>query len=248
MKQYFDFTGKVVLVTGGSRGLGAAICRAFAAQGADVIIASRKLDSCEELAREIVAETGRRALPVAAHVGKWADLERLTEAAYAAFGKVDVLVNNAGMSPLASSSVETSEALFDKVIEVNFKGPYRLTALIGSRMAAGEGGAIINITSVGAIRPQPAYGPYSGAKAALNAVTEAFAYEYAPKVRVNAIMPGSFRTDIAKSWDPAKEASTPAALKRFGEPEEIVGAVMYLASESGSFTTGTVLRVDGGRP
>jgi NAD(P)-dependent dehydrogenase (short-subunit alcohol dehydrogenase family) len=248
MKQYFDFTGKVVLVTGGSRGLGAAICRAFAAQGADVIIASRKLESCQDLAREITAATGRRALPVAAHVGKWVDLERLTEAAYAAFGKVDVLVNNAGMSPLASSSVDTTEALFDKVIEVNFKGPYRLTALIGSRMAAGAGGAIINITSIGAIRPQPAYGPYSGAKAALNAVTEAFAYEYAPKVRVNAIMPGSFRTDIAKSWDPAKEASTPAALKRFGEPEEIVGTVMYLASEAGSFTTGAVIRVDGGRP
>jgi len=248
MKQYFDFTGKVVLVTGGSRGLGAALCRAFARQGADVVIASRKLENCAALAREIEAETGRRALPVAAHVGRWDDIERLVDAAYGAFGKVDVLVNNAGMSPLAASSLDTSEALFDKVLEVNFKGPFRLAALVGSRMAAGDGGSIVNITSIGAIRPQPAYGPYAGAKAALNAVTQAFAHEYAPRVRVNAIMPGSFRTDIAKSWDPAKEAATPAALKRFGEPEEIVGTVMYLASEAGSFTTGAVIRVDGGRP
>jgi NAD(P)-dependent dehydrogenase (short-subunit alcohol dehydrogenase family) len=248
MKDVFDFTGKVVLVTGGSRGLGAALCRAFAQRGADVIIASRKLENCEELAREIEQSTGRRALPVAAHVGKWGDIEELVETAYAAFGKVDVLVNNAGMSPVAASSVDTSEALFDKVLEVNFKGPFRLAALVGKRMAEGDGGTIINITSIGAIRPQPAYGPYAGAKAALNAVTEAFAHEYAPKVRVNAIMPGSFRTDIAKSWDPGKEAATPAALKRFGEPDEIVGTVMYLAGDASTFTTGAVIRVDGGRP
>ncbi|UZW57067.1 SDR family oxidoreductase [Sphingobium sp. JS3065] len=248
MKPYFDFTDRVVVVTGGSRGLGAALCRAFAEHGADVVIASRKLENCEKLAREIEANTGRRALPIAVHAGNWADLERLVETVYAEFGRIDVLINNAGMSPIASSSVDTPEGLFDKVIDVNFKGPFRLTALVGSRMAARDGGAIINITSIGAIRPQPAYGPYAGAKAALNAVTEAFAHEYAPKVRVNAIMPGSFRTDIAKSWDPSKEASTPAALKRFGEPEEIVGTVMYLAGDASSFTTGAVIRVDGGRP
>jgi NAD(P)-dependent dehydrogenase (short-subunit alcohol dehydrogenase family) len=248
MKTGFDFAGKVVVVTGGSRGLGAAMCRAFAEHGADVVIASRKLENCEALANEITQATGRRTLPIAVHAGKWADLDRLVDTVHAEFGRIDVLVNNAGMSPMASSSLDTPEALFDKVIDVNFKGPFRLAALVGSRMAAGDGGAIINITSIGAIRPQPAYGPYAGAKAALNALTEAFAHEFAPKVRVNAIMPGSFRTDIAKAWDAAKEAATPAALKRFGEPDEIVGTALYLASDASSFTTGAIIRVDGGRP
>ena len=249
MRQYFDFTGKVALVTGGSRGLGRAISRAFAEQGASVIVASRKEENCVALANELSQATGgRKMLGVGAHAGVWGDIERLVEIAYDTFGRVDILVNNAGMSPLAASSVETSEALFDKVLDVNFKGPFRLASIIGSRMAAGDGGNIINITSVGAIRPQPAYVPYAGAKAALNAATIAHAFEYAPKVRVNAIMPGSFRTDIAKAWDPAKEASTPAALKRFGEPEEIVSAVLYLASDASAFTTGSVIAVDGGRP
>lgn len=248
MKQYFDFTGKVVLVTGGSRGLGAAICHAFAEQGADVIVASRNAASCEELARQIERDYGRRALGFGAHMGRWEDIDRLVEAAYQHFGKVDVLVNNAGMSPLTESSLETPEALFDKVIGVNFKGPFRMTAQVATRMVAGDGGSIINISSIGAIRPQPEYAPYSGAKAALNAITVAHAFEYAPKVRVNGILPGSFRTDIAKAWSPDKEANIKSAIKRYGEPEEIVTTVMYLASDQSSFTTGTLIGVDGGRP
>lgn len=248
MKQYFDFTGKVVLVTGGSRGLGAAICRSFAEQGANVVIASRNAENCEQLAAEIEAEFGVRALGVGAHLGRWDDIERLVEKAYDHFGKVDVLVNNAGMSPLSDSSLETPEALFDKVIGVNFKGPFRMTALVASRMVEGEGGSIINISSIGSIRPQPEYGPYSGAKAALNAVTVAHAFEYAPKVRVNAILPGSFRTDIAKAWSPDKEKNIKSAIKRYGEPEEIISTVLYLASDHSSFTTGALIQVDGGRP
>ena len=248
MKQYFDFTGKVALVTGGSRGLGLAIPRACAEQGASVIIASRKEENCLAVAKAFSKATGRRMLGVGAHAGKWEDLERLAETAYGAFGRVDILVNNAGMSPLAASSLETSEALFDKIVDVNFKGPFRLASILGARMAAGDGGSIVNITSAGAIRPQPAFGPYAGAKAALNAVTIAHAFEFAPKVRVNAIMPGSFRTDVAKAWAPDKEKSVTAAIKRFGEPEEIVSAVLYLASDASSFTTGSVITVDGGRP
>ena len=141
MKQYFDFSGKVVLVTGGSRGLGASICRAFAEQGADVIIASRKAENCEQLAAEIEAEFGVRALGIGAHLGRWDDIDRLAKAAYDHFGKVDVLVNNAGMSPLSDGSIGTPEALFDKVVDVNFKGPFRMTALIAARMAEGEGGS-----------------------------------------------------------------------------------------------------------
>ncbi len=220
MKQYFDFSGKVALVTGGSRGLGLAISKAFAEQGANVIVASRKEEACMHLAQALEKSTGRHALGVGAHMGKWADIERLVAISYEHFGKVDILVNNAGMSPISASSVETTETLFDKVLDVNFKGPFRLTALIATRMAAQNGGSVINITSIGAIRPLPAFAPYAGAKAALNAVTIAQAFEYAPRVRINAILPGSFRTDIAKSWPPEKESNINSAIKRYGEPEE----------------------------
>jgi NAD(P)-dependent dehydrogenase (short-subunit alcohol dehydrogenase family) len=217
----------------------------FAERGADLVIVSRKLDACETVARDVRA-LGRRALPLAAHVGQWEALERLVDAAYAEFGRVDVLINNAGMSPLAPSLVEVSEALFDKVVDVNFKGPFRLATLIGSRMAAGEGGSIINISSVGALLPSPYFGPYSGAKAALNAVSVALAMAYAPKVRVNVISPGGFATDVAGDW-----AEDPAVLKnimlgRLGRPEEIVSTALYLASDLASFTTGANIRVDGG--
>jgi NAD(P)-dependent dehydrogenase (short-subunit alcohol dehydrogenase family) len=180
-------------------------------------------------------------------MGKWDDIERLAEASYAAFGKVDILVNNAGMSPALPSSVETSEDIFDKVVALNFKGPYRLSALIGARMAAGEGGSIINVSSVGSIIPRASFGPYAGAKAALNAITTAHAHEFGPKVRVNAILPGAFRTDIAKHWPKEKEATLHAALPRYGEPEEIVTTALYLASSHSGYTTGAHIRVDGGR-
>jgi NAD(P)-dependent dehydrogenase (short-subunit alcohol dehydrogenase family) len=244
-ERLFDLTGKVALITGGSRGLGHEMALAFATAGADVVIASRKADACEAVAQE-VRKLGRRALPHACHVGHWDALPGLVEAAYREFGKVDILVNNAGMSPLAPSSVETSEELFDKVIGVNFKGPFRLSALIGARMMLGEGGAIINISSTGAIRPQPGFGPYAGAKAALNALTTVFALEYRPKVRVNAIMAGPFLTDIAKAWAPEARERAHNALGRPGKPHEIVTAALYLASPSSSFTTGSVIQVDGG--
>jgi NAD(P)-dependent dehydrogenase (short-subunit alcohol dehydrogenase family) len=243
----FDLTGKVALVTGGSRGLGREACLTLAAHGADVIVVSRKLDACEAVAREVEA-LGRRALPLSCHLGRWAEIDAMVEQAYGAFGKVDILVNNAGMSPVAPSSVETEETLVDSVIALNFKGPFRLSAVVGSRMAAGEGGSIINISSAGSVRPTPEIAPYAGAKAALNALTRAHAFEYAPKVRVNAILPGSFRTDIAKHWPAGKEAQTPAVMKRFGEPAEIATTILYLASDQSSFTTGTLIRVDGGRP
>ena len=239
---------KVALVTGGSRGLGRAMVLGFARAGADVIIASRKLDSCEALAAEVEAETGRQALPVACHVGRWADLDALCDAAYARFGRVDVLVNNAGMSPVYPRPVDVTEDLYDKVLAVNLRGPFRLTALIGTRMAEGDGGSIINVSSTAAIHPSPATIPYSAAKAGVNAMTEAFAYAFGPKVRVNCIMPGPFLTDISKAWNmPAFERGAQAfALRRGGQPDEIVGAALYFASDASSFTTGAILRVDGG--
>jgi NAD(P)-dependent dehydrogenase (short-subunit alcohol dehydrogenase family) len=250
MDPLFDFTGKVVLITGGSRGLGRSMSLAFAERGADVVVASRKLPACEEVAREIEA-MGRRALPYACHVGRWDELEGLVEASYAKFGKVDVLINNAGLSPLYPSLHEVTEDLFDKVVALNLKGPFRLSALVASRMAKGDGGAIINVSSTASMNPSPTSEPYGAAKAGLNAITRSFAFAYGPKVRVNCIVPGPFLTDISKAWDmPAfeKRAQTSLALKRGGQPDEIVGAALYLASDSASFTTGAWIRVDGGTP
>jgi NAD(P)-dependent dehydrogenase (short-subunit alcohol dehydrogenase family) len=245
----FDLSGRVALVTGGSRGLGRAMVTGLAQAGADVIIASRDADSCAQAAREVTEQTGRRALPYAAHVGRWAELDGLAEAAYAEFGHVDVLVNNAGMSPVYGDVTEVSEELFDKVIAVNLKGVFRLTALIGSRMAAGEGGSIINISSVAAARPRPDVLPYAAAKAGLNALTAGFARTFGPTVRCNAVMAGTFFTDVSKAWDPAvfQARAQTFALRRGGQPEEIVGAVLYLASDASSYTTGAVLTVDGGQ-
>jgi len=247
MDTLFDFSEKVVLITGGSRGLGLAMARAFASRGAHLIIASRKLESCERAAGEIRA-LGRRALAVSCHAGHWDEVDALVAKSYAEFGRIDILINNAGMSPVLPSSLETPEEVLDKVYALNFKGPFRLSAQVGSRMAAGHGGCIINISSYGSLRPRPDYAPYSGAKAALNALTVAHAIEFAPKVRVNAILPGSFRTDIAKHWPADKESKTDAVLRRFGEPEEIVSTALYLASPASAFTTGALIRVDGGRP
>jgi NAD(P)-dependent dehydrogenase (short-subunit alcohol dehydrogenase family) len=248
--ELFDLSGKVAVVTGGSRGLGHAMVLAFAAAGADVVIASRKLDSCKETAAEVEA-LGRAALPVACHVGHWQECDDLVDAAYDRFGKVDVFVNNAGMSPLYPSLVDVGEDLFDKVVGVNLKGPFRLMALVGARMAAGDGGSIINVSSIAAERPTPIETAYAAAKAGLNALTVAYAHAYGPKVRVNCIQAGPFLTDISKAWDLKafqKQAEAAIALKRGGQPDEIVGAALYFASAASSFTTGSILRVDGGVP
>lgn len=241
----FDLSSKIALVTGGSRGLGREMVLAFARAGADVVIASRKLEACEAVAREVEA-LGRRALPIAAHVGQWEDNDKLAEAAHKHFGRVDILVNNAGMSPLAPSLIETTEALFDKVIDINFKGPFRLSSLVGERMMAGEGGAIINLSSTAAFVPMPHTIPYGGAKAAINVMTVALAKAFAPKVRVNCIAPGPFLTDVSTAWRENKEYEKSLGLQRFGKPEEIVGTALYLASDASSFTTGQTIRVDGG--
>lgn len=248
MDNPFDLSGKVVLVTGGSRGLGRAMVLGFAAHGADVIIASRKFDACEAVAAEVRA-MGRTALPVAAHVGRWDDCDALVHHVYAQFGRIDVLVNNAGMSPLYGKLSEVTEEMFDKVLAVNLKGPYRLSALIGERMAEAGGGSIINVSSVAAANPAPNAEPYGAAKAGLNNLTRSFAFAFGPKVRVNSIMAGPFLTDISKAWDMEafkQRAATRIALQRGGEADEIVGAALYFASAASSFTTGAILRVDGG--
>lgn len=245
----FDLSGKVALITGGSRGLGHAMALGFAMAGADVAIASRKLESRKQAAAE-VESLGRKASAHACHVADWQSLEGVVEDVWNAHGKIDILVNNAGMSPIAPSSLETSEELFDKVLGVNLKGPFRLMSLVGSRMAAGAGGSVINISSTASIHPTPQTAPYGAAKAGLNVLTEAFAHEYGPNVRVNCIMPGPYHTDVSKAWSRTeafeKRAKENIALQRAGEPEEIVGAALYLASDASSFTTGAIIRADGG--
>lgn len=246
----FSLKGRVALVTGGSRGLGRAMALGFARAGADVVVASRDGAACEEFAREIERETGRQAMGFGVHVGRWDDLEKLVEASYERFGKVDVLVNNAGMSPLYDSVDTVTEQLFDKVLDVNLKGPFRLAALVGTRMAAGAGGSIINISSAAAVHPKPHVLPYAAAKAGLNALTIGLAHAFGPSVRCNAIMAGTFLTDVSKSWDEdafARRAQS-FAMGRGGQPEEIVGAAIYLASDASSYTTGSILTVDGGQP
>ncbi len=247
-RDLFRLDGKVALVTGGSRGLGREMVLAFARCGADVVIASRKEEACIALADEVRSETGREALAVGCHVGRWSDCDALAERALAHFGKVDVLVNNAGMSPLYPSLVEVTEELYDKVLAVNLKGAFRLSALLGTRMAAGEGGSIINVSSVAAIQPTPVEVPYGAAKAGLHNITMSMARAFAPAVRVNCIMPGAFLTDISEAWTPEMKASLERVvpLRRGGAPDEIVGAALFLASEASRYATGTIVKVDGG--
>jgi NAD(P)-dependent dehydrogenase (short-subunit alcohol dehydrogenase family) len=240
----FDLTGKVALVTGGGRGLGLEITRIFADHGADVVIASRKIENCEAAAREVRAK-GRRALAVSAHIGRWDDVDRLVEAAYAEFGRIDILVNNAGMSPPAPSH-EVTEELFDKIVGLIFKGPFRLASQVARRMADGDGGVIINISATGALMPTPGIVPYGCSKAALNAMTVSFAHEYGPKVRVNTISPGVFLTDMTKGWPAERREKAANALGRNGRPHEIAATALYLASDASSYTTGAMIRVDGG--
>lgn len=244
MDPLFDFTGKVALVTGGSRGLGLQMVRAFAARGADIIVASRKLDACEAVAEE-VRGLGRRAKALALHAGRWESIDAMIPAAYAAMGRVDILVNNAGMGP-AMPSHEVTEQLFDSVLNLNFKGPFRLASQIGKRMHDGDGGVILNISSIASLQAMPAVVPYAGAKAALNAMSLSLSREYAPKVRVNTIAAGPFLTDIAEAWAPEARETQPVALGRPGRPDEIVTAALMLASPSSTYVTGALLRVDGG--
>ena len=253
-KDLFSLEGRTAIITGGSRGLGREMALAFADHGADVVIASRKVENCETVADEVRAR-GQRALAIGYHAASWDDAGRLADVAISEFGHIDILVNNAGMSPLYSSLVEATEELYDKVLGVNLKGPFRLSALIGTHMTTPasdgsiRGGSIINVSSIASTRPSPTEVIYGAAKAAINNLTMGLARTFAPHVRVNCLVPGPFLTDISKAWDMEQfetRARTAYMLQRGGEPHEIVGAALYLASDASSYTTGTLLPVDGG--
>jgi len=246
----------VWFVTGASRGFGAEIVRQALDRGDRVVATARN-------PKAVLAEfpdAGDALLVEPLDVADQAQAQAAVDAAVAAFGRIDVLVNNAGISPTYGRLSDVSEELWDKVFAVNLKGAFRLSALVGERMAAekgagrgegrwvGGGGSIINVSSTGAVRPTADIVPYAAAKAGVNAMTVGLADALGPKVRVNAIMPGPFLTSISRDWDMDKLAQRTEAfpLRRAGESDEIVGAALYFASDASSFTTGTVLAVDGG--
>ena len=243
-----DAHDKVVVVTGGSKGLGRAMALGFAEAGADVVVASRKLDPCEEVAAEIRA-LGQKALAVRCHVGDWGDCAALVETTVDAFGRIDVLVNNAGIAPVPPSLLEVSAELFDKTIAVNLKGPLRLTALVAEQMR--PGGSIINISSKASLHPTAFTVVYAAAKAGLNALTKAAANEFGPKgIRVNAIVCGTFHTDSLHASLPTPELQAQmaghVALGRIASAGEIVGTALFLASDASSYLTGELVLLDGG--
>jgi NAD(P)-dependent dehydrogenase (short-subunit alcohol dehydrogenase family) len=245
----FDLTGKVAIVTGGGRGLGKAIALGLAGAGADVVVASRKLDNCEEAAQEIEA-TGRRALAVACHLGRPDQIDALVASAYDAFGRVDIVVNNAAMSP-GTLLHESSAVLFEKTYATNTLGPMLLASRCAERMRDAGGGVIINVVTTGAFRPGAGLGLYCSSKAALHALTLVMAKEWATwGVRVNEIAPGPFLTDMMAPGAANPEFTArlfdSLLIKRIADPSEVVGAALFLASDASGFATGTTVTVDGG--
>ena len=242
-----QLAGKVALVTGGSRGIGKAIAATFAREGATTVICGRKQESLDVAAAEI----GKRALPLACHVGKPEELKRLVDRVTADHGRIDVLVNNAATNVAQGHCLAIDDAQFDKMIEVNLKSAFRLTRLVAPGMCARGAGSIINISSISGLRPQYEGLMYSTTKAALIMMTKCYALELGPKgVRVNAIAPGLIQTVLSEYYwkDAAKlaERLEMQPIKHLGQPEEIAEIALMLASDRASYLTGQVITVDGG--
>jgi len=246
----FRVDGNVALITGGSRGIGRAIALGLAEAGADVILASRKLPDLEATAQEI-SQTGKRVLTVQANVRNLPEIDELVKKSMEEFGTIDILVNNAGANPVWGSVFDIDERAWDVILGTNLKGHFFLSQAVGEIMRNKGGGAIINVSSTCAFRPDIGIGVYSVAKAGLSMLTEVLAQEWGQyNIRVNSIGPGLTKTKFSESrqGDPiqVKEILNSTALGRTAEPEEMVNAVIFLASEASSFITGQVLLVDGG--
>lgn len=248
-KPEFALQGRVAIVTGGSRGLGRQIALGLAQCGARVVVVAQ---DAERLAQAVAAlkDTGAEAIGLVADVSDWNAAPGLIADAQAAFGRIDILVNNAGMSPVLRRLTDLDEAGFDRIFAVNVKSVWRLSTLAAEAMAAGGGGSIINISSTAAALGSAPVAPYAAAKGAVNVLTRALARSYGPAVRVNAIMCGTFRTDLTAGFvdHPAfqKRIAAVSPLQRVGEPGEVVGAALYFASDLASYATGSILQLDGG--
>lgn len=248
--QSFSLEGKVALVTGSSKGIGAAIAQIFAEAGAKVVISSRKQEQLDDLAAEF-AKKGLTVYPIAANVGNPEDNERLIAQATAQLGTIDILVNNAATNPYFGPLEKTEDRAFEKIMAVNLKGPFDLAKMVLPGMAAKKSGSIINISSVEGISPDTYLGMYGVSKAALIALTKSMAREWAPKgVRANTICPGLIKTKFSEAlWtnDPLLDKMMHhVPMGRIGTVEEIAGLALFLASDASSYSTGGVFTADGG--
>jgi NAD(P)-dependent dehydrogenase (short-subunit alcohol dehydrogenase family) len=248
----FDLTGKVAIVTGSTKGLGRAMVSGLAAAGAAVVVSSRKQELCDEVAAEVRAESGGDALGLACHVGDWDAIPPFVEAVRARFGRIDVLINNAGISPAPMTASAMTLDYWRKVFSVNLEGPLRMSQCVAPVMRDGGGGSIVNIGTMAAYSGGPNVCAYGASKAALVNLTKSNAQEWAPwKVRVNALSPGPFTSEMvegaAKLRPEFKELIASGTMqKRIADPSEIVGPVLYLASDASSFVTGDDISVSGG--
>lgn len=246
----FELEGKVAVITGGSRGIGEAIAVLFAKHGAKVVLASRKIEGLQEVAAKIEA-AGGEAFPIACHAGKSEEIAALFDQVKEKYGRVDILVNNAATNPYFGPAVHTPEGAFDKTVEVNIKGYFLFMQHAAQMMVEQGSGSIINIASIAGIHPGQMQMTYAMTKAAVISMTKGFANEIAAVgIRVNAIAPGLVETKFAKTLIDTPEiyehamAGTP--MKRHGQPNEIAGAALFLASDAGAFCTGSVITIDGG--
>lgn len=251
MSSGLSLKGKVALVTGGGRGIGRAIARRLAEAGASVVIASRKLENLEATAREFASLPGR-IIPIACHVGRLSEIENLVRQTEAQVGPVDILVNNSATNLGQGPALAATDEMFDKIVEINVKSALRLVRLIVPRMIERKtGGSIINVASVSGLKPQPGGLLYSFTKAGLIMMTRSWAQEFGPHgVRVNALAPGLIQTDFSEYFwkDDARrkafEAQQP--IQRLGQPEDVAGLALHLASDESAFITGQVFVIDGG--
>ena len=250
MRDLFDLSGRVALVTGSSRGIGEATARLLAAYGAHVIVSSRKQEACDTVAASI-REAGGKASAIAAHQGDSEALEALVSKVEAEAGPIRILVNNAATNPFFGHIADTDMGMLDKTLQVNIRGYFDLSARCAKRMRDTGGGAIVNIASINGVKPAEAQGIYSITKAAVINMTQAFGKECASwGVRVNAVLPGLTQTRFASTLINNKDQLdgflSHIPMQRVGQPEEIAPAVLYLASDAASYVTGTTLAVDGG--